>query len=367
MTLPALMTGLGGQPITTVADWEAYRRPELVHLLAEYIYGQRPTQAERNLHTTWKILDHQDNYLGHPVRYEKVAVTAGGYTFLTRSFFPMVDHPVPTFVYVMHEYQEDMYDFESSIECTHVPILDIISRGYGVSIMPTSGLYPDEDHKANYKAGVFAHFQPDRSLRRDNDWATISAWAWGASRVLDYLTGCPYADETQAAVLGHSRGGKTALWCGATDTRFALSISNASGCSGAMLHRARTPGGETIKDICRTDWFCENYRKYIDREEMLPCDQHMLVAAIAPRLCYVASCDADAWASPAAERESCRQAAEAYALYGMTGVVLPPEGEVCSDTSYHEGNIGYHAKGGVHGILPVDWTRYMDFWDSKRK
>ena len=102
------------------------------------------------------------------------------------------------------------------------------------------------------------------------------------------------------------------------------------------------------------------------REEMLPCDQHMLVAAIAPRLCYVASCSEDAWASPAAERESCRLAKDAYELYGKTGVVLPAEGEVETDKSYHDGNIGYHVKTGPHGILPEDWTRYMDFWDAKR-
>ena len=367
MSIPELLTTVGGAPVTTVEDWETFRRPEIMDLLSEYIYGKRPAEAEINLHTTWKITDAKENYLGNPVRYEKVLITAGGYTFLCRSFFPMTDAPVPTFVYIMHEYQENKYDFETSLECLNVPILDIISRGYGVAIMPTSGLYPDANHKADYKAGVFAHFQPDRSLRRDNDWATISAWAWGASRVLDYLTGCPWADEKNAAVVGHSRGGKTALWTGATDTRFALSISNASGCSGAMLHRGRTEGGETVKVITNAfDWFCKNYSKYGDREEMLPCDQHMLVGAIAPRLCYVASCSGDAWASPAAERESCRLAKDAYELYGMTGVVLPEEAAIEVDTAYHEGNIGYHMKTGEHAILPYDWTQYMDFWDKKR-
>lgn len=367
MSVPELLTTIGGATVRSVEDWETFRRPELMDLLAENIYGRRPAEAEINLHTTWKITDAKENYLGHPVRYEKVLITAGGYTFLCRSFFPMTDAPVPTFVYIMHEYQENKYDFETSLECLNVPILDIISRGYGVAIMPTSGLYPDANHKADYRAGVFAHFQPDRSLRRDNDWATISAWAWGASRVLDYLTGCPFADEKNAAVVGHSRGGKTALWAGATDTRFALSISNASGCSGAMLHRGRTEGGETVKVITNAfDWFCKNYSKYADREEMLPCDQHMLVGAIAPRLCYVASCSGDAWASPAAERESCRLAKDAYELYGKTGVVLPAEGEIEADKAYHEGTIGYHMKTGDHAILPYDWTQYMDFWDQKR-
>ncbi len=369
MSIPALLTTIGGEKITTVSDWETYRRPELLYLLAENIYGHRPVAAEKNLHTTYTLEKEIENHLGKPVLYQKVQITSGGYTFLCRGFFPMSARTkaVPTFVYVMHEYQEDQYDLESSLDCLNVPILDIITRGYGVAIMPTSGLYPDANHKADYQAGVFAHFQPDRFLRRDNDWATMSAWAWGASRVLDWLTDNPLSDETQAAVVGHSRGGKTALWCGATDTRFALTISNASGCSGAMLHRGRTPGGETVAVITKAfDWFCGNYSKYSDREEMLPCDQHMLIAAMAPRLCYVASCSLDDWASPAAERESCRLAADAYGLYGKTGVVLPAEGAVEADTSYHDGSIGYHVKTGPHAILPEDWTRYMDFWDKKR-
>ena len=367
MPVHELLTTLGGETVTNTQDWETYRRPEIMNLLAENIYGHRPAAAEKNLNTTWNVLLYHENYKGKPVRYQKVNITAGGYTFLCRGFFPMTEAPVPTFVYIMHEYQENKYNFETSLDCLNVPILDIVSRGYGVAIMPTSGLYPDGDHKADYKAGVFAYFQPDRSLRRDNDWATISAWSWGASRVLDWLTECPWADEKNVAVLGHSRGGKTALWAGATDQRFALTISNASGCSGAMLHRGRTEGGETVEVITKVfDWFCGNYRKFANREEMLPCDQHMLVAAMAPRLCYVASCSEDAWASPAAERESCRLAEDAYKLYGKTGVVLPAEGEVEADTNYHEGSIGYHVKTGAHGILPEDWTRYMDFWDAKR-
>ena len=232
--------------------------------------------------------------------------------------------------------------------------------------MPTSQIYPDEEHKADYRAGVFAHFQPDRSLRRDNDWATISAWAWGASRVLDYLETDPRVNAKEAAVVGHSRGGKTALWCGATDTRFALSISNASGCSGAAMHRDKIKEGETIRAINRTDWFCGNYHKYNDLDNILPCDQHMLIAAIAPRLCYVESCSEDLWAAPASERLSCRLAGDAYALYGKKGAVLPEESDITADTPYHEGNIGYHMKSGPHCILAYDWEQYMNFWDKKR-
>ncbi len=366
---PSLLDTLGGYHIENTADWEALRRPELMALLENTIYGVRPAEAERNLHPTFKILCDETNFRGTPTHFVKVAITAGGYTFAVRGFLPeqaSADHPVPAFVYVMHEYQEDQFDLEETPDCVNVPIQQINARGYAVFVMPTSQIYPDEEHKADYRAGVFAHFQPDRSLRRDNDWATISAWAWGASRVLDYLETDPRVNAKEAAVVGHSRGGKTALWCGATDTRFALSISNASGCSGAAMHRDKIKEGETIRAINRTDWFCGNYHRYNDLDNILPCDQHMLIAAIAPRLCYVESCSEDLWAAPASERLSCRLAGDAYALYGKKGAVLPEESDITADTPYHEGNIGYHMKSGPHCILAYDWEQYMNFWDKKR-
>lgn len=361
MRLPELMTGLGGERITSVADWENYRRPELLTLLENFIYGVRPAAAERNLNSSFEILEEKHGFDGKPILFRKIRIMCAGYSFFAYGYLPEGKKDLPSFINIMHEYQESRTDYLHSSLGYSFDIADITRRGYAFFIMPTAGIYPDTDHHADYKAGVFAHFQPDRSLRRDNDWATISAWAWGASRVLDYIEACPDTDGKRVAVVGHSRGGKTALWCGATDPRVVMSVSNASGCSGAMLHRARTDGGETVKDISQLDWFCSNYGKYAEREEMLPFDQHMLIALQAPRLCYVASCSEDDWASPYAERESCRQAAEAYELYGKKGIVLPEERKLEDDVCYHEGSIGYHMKKGDHGLCPDDWTKFMDF------
>ena len=126
--------------------------------------------------------------------------------------------------------------------------------------------------------------------------------------------------------------------------------------------------GEHIDFITsETDWFCENYSKYSDKEELLPVDQHMLLALIAPRPLYVASRYLDDWADPKSERRACVLAGEAYELYGKKGVVLPgiEAEEVECDTAYHEGCIGYHVTSGDHTICPSDWKMFMDFWDKK--
>ena len=183
---------------------------------------------------------------------------------------------------------------------------------------------------------------------------------------MDYIETRPELDKANVAIAGHSRGGKTALWTGANDKRFSFVISNSSGCMGAALLRGKT--GEHLDFITdKTLWFCKNLDNYVDNEEMLPVDQHMLLALIAPRLLYIESNSLDDWADPAAERRSARLASEVYKLYGKRGVVLPTDDskvEVCK--GYHAGNIGYHMNAGEHKICAADWEMFLSFWKKKR-
>jgi len=238
-------------------------------------------------------------------------------------------------------------------------------RGYGCAVMPTINVSPDWTHRPEFKKGVFRAVQPDASVRDDRSWATISGWAYGASRIMDYLETDIDVEHTKVGIVGHSRAGKTALWAAATDLRFALSISNDSGCSGAAYTRGTTEGREHIKDINISNWFCGNYHKYDDREEMLPCDQHMLLAAIAPRPLYVKSNVEDIWAGPDEELLSCRLASPVYELYGLKGVVADKEIEL--NKPYHDGTIAYHRAPGDHSLNANDWSMFMDFADKYLK
>jgi hypothetical protein len=238
------------------------------------------------------------------------------------------------------------------------PVARIIDRGYAPVAFHYSDTAVDsvDDHFAH---GVFAVYGP--SPRQPDSWGALSAWAWGASRVIDYLATEPDLAGRPIAVAGHSRGGKAALWCGAQDTRVALTISNDSGQSGAALTRRKV--GETIEIITRVfpHWFAGNYRRFANHEADLPVDQHELIALMAPRLVYVASAEEDSWSDPTAEFAACVAAGPVYRLFDLEGVGDP--GMPAVNSPRHAGAIGYHMRSGKHNLLVADWSNYLDFAD----
>jgi hypothetical protein len=234
----------------------------------------------------------------------------------------------------------------------------LIENGCAIATAYCGDIDPDFDDQ--FQNGIHALFPEHRpSAEHPQRWGTIAAWSWGLSRLLDCIDQKVKAvDPKRVAVIGHSRLGKTSLWAGATDTRFAAVISNNSGCGGAAISRREF--GETLWRINNSfpHWFCGNFKKYSNNEANLPFDQHQLLALAAPRPLYVASASEDLWADPKGEFIATQFAGELYKQIGGEALGLKsfPEPGAAS-----VGQVSYHLREGKHDILAWDWNNYIAF------
>ncbi len=359
LKLPDPLLTADGKKVT--ADmWKASHREHTLEQFRTYVYGRNPVGRPKDL--AFKVVETDPKAIDGKATLKRVEISFSGsggkMAFMVSLFVPNeVKKPAPCFLLICNRGYENI-DHTREEKSPFWPVELAIKRGYAIAAFHNSELDPDKHDK--WKNGVHGIFDGDK--RPKDAWGTIAAWAWGASRVMDYFETDKDIDETHVAVLGHSRGGKTALWAGAQDERFALTISNNSGCSGAAL--ARNKKGESIKkiNVRFPHWFCENYDQYNDKDDQVPVDQHQLIALMAPRLVYIASATEDKWADPEGEFLACVHAGPVYELLGKKGVgtIEFPK----PDTPLQTGHIGYHLRTGKHNLVEYDWDRYMDFTDK---
>ena len=384
-TLPDPLVMRDGARVTDAKTWLAKRRLEILRLFQTHVYGKSPGRPKG---MTFNVFDLNAKALRGRATRKQVSVY-----FTGKEDGPSMDMliylpskatgPVPTFVVLNFGGNHSIHT-DSAIKLSdrwmrpkskgvvkgrateesrgsakvRFPVAKILARGYGLTTIYYGDLDPDYDD--GFKNGVHGEFDK-RGKRPPDAWGSIGAWAWGLSRAMDYFETDDDIDHRRVAVMGHSRLGKAALWAGAQDERFAIVISNNSGCGGAALSRRRL--GETVKRINTSfpHWFCGNFKKYSDREDDPPVDQHMLIALVAPRPVYVASAEKDRWADPRGEFLSAKHADPVYRLLGTDGL---PVGEMPDLNQPVQGTIGYHIRTGRHNVTDFDWQRYMDFADK---
>jgi hypothetical protein len=362
--IPDALTAQDGAKITTAQEWREKRRPEVLELFRREVYGRTPVSRPADL--KFDVVTTPDMMDGKATR-KQITISYGGNgakgAINVTLFVPNdAPKPAPCFVLICNRGKENI-DPTREKKSPFWPAEEIIARGYATAAFWNGDVDPDKHD--GFKDGVHGLFDDPNKPRAADAWGTIAAWAWGASRVMDYLETDTDIDKRRVAVVGHSRGGKTALWAGAEDQRFALVISNNSGSTGAAIARGKV--GEHIKDINKNfpHWFNENYKKYDGREADLPLDQHMLCALIAPRLLYIASASEDTWADPEAEFKAGVAASPVYELFGSKGL---PDGPLPKpETPLHDGAIGHHIRVGKHNLLEYDWAQYMNFADKHWK
>jgi hypothetical protein len=378
--LPPLLAMKGGAPVRTAADW-VERRAEVYALLEAQMFGRAPG---RPADLAFSVDSVDKAALGGKAVRKDVSIRARGQSFRLLLYVPAnATRPVPVFTglgflpnqsvspdpgiplagtWVQNKESKAIalqpaQDASRGSAASRWQVEAILDRGFGLATMYYGDIEPDI--AGAMTLGVRGtYLKPGQEAPGADEWGAIAAWAWGLSRMADYLETDKDVDSDRLALVGHSRLGKAALWAGATDTRFGVVIANESGEGGAAI--SRRVFGETVADLNTRfpHWFCGNYRQYGNREAEMPFDAHMLLALVAPRPLYVASAQEDQWADPKGEFLAAVAASEVYERLGKKGVgtgAMPSVNQPVGDA------VRYHVRTGKHDITAYDWQQYLDF------
>ena len=369
--LPDPLVTAEGKPVTTAYQWRNIRRPQILSLFANFIYGAVPVPPDP-VSQTYHVIKEDKSFMGGKVtkldvsiRFKNRKGTAQTHIII---FIPNhASKPVPAFMMMSFDNPRGGSFQLSSSRKGHlrngVPLGLLTDQGYAYISVYHGNLVGHNE--VSFGGGIHKLFFRDgQSFPKAHEWGVLAANAWTGMRALDYLETNDRVDANRVAVMGHSKMGKATLWAAAQDERFALAISAQSGCGGAALWRRKY--GETMAKLNRfPHWLCINARKFNEREDDLPVDQHMLLSLVAPRPVYIASGTADTWADPHGEFQSANHAGPVYRLLGkkpLSTTKLPPPNQPLLD-----GDIGYHIRTGGHSIEPYDWQQFISFADRHLK
>jgi hypothetical protein len=378
-TLPDLLVLANGKPVRDAKTWNEKRRPEIVRLFEENQYGRSPG---RPADMSFDVFDKGTPALdGKAVRRQVTiyfsADKAGPKMDLLVYVPANATGPVPLLlnlsfsanattvndpgVKVGEVWGRDKKKVPAGQGPSfgRINVARLMDAGFGFATVYYGDI--DPDFLGGVPHGVRAlYLKPGQTEPAPDEWGSISAWAWGLSRAIDYLETDKSVDAKRVAIMGVSRLGKTVMWAGAHDTRIALVIASCSGEGGAALSRRNY--GETIAHLTEPTrypyQFAGNYGKYANKVDRFPVDAHMLVALIAPRPVLLQTGDKDFWSDPKGEFLAAVAAGPVYRLLGKQGLdtdQMPAAGTPILHT------IGYYMHAGGHGTIPSDWDQFLAF------
>ncbi|MGD0341431.1 MAG: acetylxylan esterase [Bacteroidales bacterium] len=378
-TLPDLLTMQNGKKVKSANEWYKKRRPEIVKLFEEYQFGKAPGVPKE---MTFNVFDK-----GTPV-FDGKAIRRQVTVYFTKDtskykmdlliYLPAnAAKPVPLFFNVSFSTNSAITD-DPGIKTGFIWGRDgkkvaapkgagfgkmnldqFLSQGIGVATVCYGDIEPDFAKGIAY--GIRGHYlKPGTTYPAQNEWGAISAWSWGLSRAMDYFTTDKQIDSKRVALFGVSRLGKTVLWTGAHDQRYALIIASCSGEGGAAISRRNY--GETIAHMTDSTryfyQFCGNWRGFKDDPSKSPVDAHMLVSLVAPRPLLLQTGDTDFWSDPKGEFLAAVASEPVWKLLGKKGLgtdIMPVAGQPILN------DLGYYMHSGPHGAMPADYDVFVKF------
>jgi hypothetical protein len=381
-TLPDPLVFDNGKPVRTAREWVKRRRAEILELFATNVYGHSPKPPAS---IQFDVFDVDKHALSGQAIRKQVSIQ-----FSPKKDGPKEDlliyipaaarQPVPVIlalnfsgnqsvasdpaiklatIWDRKTHERQQAPEESRGGDVGFDVEKTLARGYGFATVCYQDIEPD--FQGGYKYGIRPLFlKAGETQPAADDWGAIGAWAYGLSRALDYLEKDNDVDAKRVAIVGHSRLGKTVLWAGALDTRFAMVLSSCSGEGGASL--ARRNYGETVRNLVDVFpyWFCANFGKYADHVDRLPVDSHELIALNAPRPVYITGAEDDKWVDPRGEFLACVAAGPVYRLLGTQDLgtdQMPPLDQPIMHT------IAFHIRTGKHAVTAFDWDQFLAFAD----
>ena len=379
-SLPDPLVMESGQRVASAEEWLKLCRPEILKYYRDEIYGRVPENAPK---VTWVVSETDAAARGGTAIMKRVVGQMGEKPngpkmTLTVQLPARASEPVPVLLSISFGFPPAGARGQAAAKTRPRPpsapgkaeaakgrgpggfdaVGEVLGRGWGYASLAYGEIQPDRADR--WKEGVIGLTLKEGQTRpAPDEWGTISAWAWGISRVIDFLETEKSVDASRIAITGASRLGKTVLWAGAQDQRVAAVFSVVSGEMGAAL--IRRDWGETLDDMAQNfPWqFAGNLQKWAGRWNELPVDQHMLISLCAPRPVYVNGGLKDQWSDPKGEFLAMVAAGPVYQLLGGKGLGVTDLPSL--DAPVTAGDLAFHYHSGGHMAVPADWKAFLDF------